>query len=397
MEPSLPRFQAAYLLHFAYLGLRILLWPVFLTGHLGFNQAVTGALMTCMVVSAVAGGWLQARYADSTGRRRVVQRGASAGLVAACAGWLLVEDPAPAFLLAALHGLLAGGHIPLLDATLVDHLGDLRHRYGHVRVFGTLGFVGGAVLLSHLRESDPLLIPAGMALAAAGYHALTWILPDTQASRRRPGSDLRRPLLHLPLVVLLAGVVLHATAFGIFESFQGIHFAQHLGLPPGELSALFAAAYLPEILLFVVVPRLLARFRAHALLLVAVAGSAVRWFALAGVTSFPLLIPLQALHVMTFGLWYAANMQLVGTLVPAERRTSGQALLSMSFAGGMACGAQAGGLLRHHAGPAASFLVAGFLGLGALGLLGAFKRRLREAGAPGPGRGPGPGGLRPSP
>ena len=70
------------------------------------------------------------------------------------------------------------------------------------------------------------------------------------------------------------------------------------------------------------------------------------------------LIALQALHGMTFGMFWSAGIALVAETVPPELRATGQALLVMAINAGGAVGNLAVGHFYDTVGPSALFGVA---------------------------------------
>jgi len=70
------------------------------------------------------------------------------------------------------------------------------------------------------------------------------------------------------------------------------------------------------------------------------------------------LIALQALHGMTFGMFWSAGIALVAATVPPKLRATGQALLVMAINVGGAAGNLAVGRLYDSAGPSTLFALA---------------------------------------
>lgn len=109
---------------------------------------------------------------------------------------------------------------------------------------------------------------------------------------------------------------------------------------------------------------------------------ALRWFLMAGAASAMQVIFIQMLHCVTFGGFYYIGTQLTVLLVPAELRSSGQAVYALTWGGlsGMAAGF-IGGLMFEQSGAQAMYFICGALSvLGIIGfsLLYAFVRRLQE-------------------
>lgn len=139
-----------------------------------------------------------------------------------------------------------------------------------------------------------------------------------------------------------------------------------------------------EIPIFLLLDRYLKRnIRSMLLCLVVISCLfALRWFLMAGAASAMQVIFIQMLHCVTFGGFYYIGTQLTVLLVPAELRSSGQAVYALTWGGlsGMAAGF-IGGLMFEQSGAQSMYFICGALSvLGIIGfsLLYAFVRRLQE-------------------
>ncbi|HVV48655.1 MAG TPA: MFS transporter, partial [Polyangia bacterium] len=157
-------------------------------------------------------------------------------------------------------------------------------------------------------------------------------------------------------LLLIAGA-LHWACMAPYNVFFGV-FLRDLGLPPLDWGFAFAVGVTAEMLVLLAFHRIHARVRLDTLLAAAFLASALRWLGNATLQSPAALIALQALHGMTFGMFWSAGIALVAATVPPELRATGQALLVMSINVGGALGNFAVGRLYDTAGPAFLFAVA---------------------------------------
>ena len=126
-----------------------------------------------------------------------------------------------------------------------------------------------------------------------------------------------------------------------------------------------------EVVFLFAAPRLLERFAPRNLAAFALGATCLRWLGMAAFDEPLVVVPLQLIHGLSFGLWYAAGLHFLGTLVPSHLRTSGQGLFSIAFTSGFGAGGLLAGALRQSQGPAVSFVVsAGICGLALVILLG---------------------------
>ena len=135
-----------------------------------------------------------------------------------------------------------------------------------------------------------------------------------------------------------------------------------------------------EVFVLMMFHRLQVRFRLQTLLAAAFAVSAARWLAIAGRPRAGALIALQALHGMTFGMFWSAAIALVAADVPASLRATGQALLVIAINLGGAVGNAIAGRVYDAYGSRLLFLLAAIGELAPLAVVLAARRRLRDPG-----------------
>lgn len=377
-DHNLTPFALAYFGLFAYMGAAGP-WLTTYQRDLGFDQATSGKLMAAFTLSAIIGGWLAARRADARRERRRLQRALSivAALAALC--WLIVDDPGMALVILIVQGACIGPQIPMLDGATIDALGSERRRYGRVRVWGSVAWGLGTLIIGAVREFDPTamaIIPWSMAGWLIVFHVVTWRLADTQSPARceSPRLDLGAACRSVPFVALLLASLLHGFAFSNYEYFSARTF-EDLGVSPLGVSGILLVGIAFESLVFWVAPRLLARWSALTLASVALLATAGRWWITPHISSVSGFAMLQPTHAFTFALWYTAAMHLVARLVDDEVRTTGQTLQFMSFAIGMAIGVAVGGAIREEHGIATAFQQAAIVDVLAVVVLLAAARR----------------------
>jgi PPP family 3-phenylpropionic acid transporter len=142
-----------------------------------------------------------------------------------------------------------------------------------------------------------------------------------------------------------------------YNVFFGV-FLRDLGLEPLWWGVAYAIGVTAEMLVLLTFHRMHARFSLDTLLAAAFVASALRWVGNAVLRAPAALIALQALHGMTFGMFWSAGIALVAATVPPKLRATGQALLVMAINVGGAVGNLAVGRLYDSAGPATLFALA---------------------------------------
>ena len=172
--------------------------------------------------------------------------------------------------------------------------------------------VGRLLTLRGGRPAD-LLVPAVVVVCVVGYALVARGVPATPRHGDRPAPREMLALLRdRRLWVLLGPAALHWAACAPYHVFFGV-LVRDLGLPDDVTSAGMAIGVVAEILALLAFPRLERRFPLRALLAVAMLGSALRWALLSRATQPAVVAGLQAMHGLTFGLfWGSAMRALVG-------------------------------------------------------------------------------------
>jgi PPP family 3-phenylpropionic acid transporter len=214
--------------------------------------------------------------------------------------------------------------------------------YGRLRLWGSIGFVVAAVavgaLLSAAGGTPNRIVPAAMWLALGGaFVAATRLHGAGEPAARPRAADVRALLRDPRLRLLLAIAALHWICLAPYNVYFGV-FLSDLGLQPLSWALAYSTGVVTEVFVLMTFHHVQARYRLSTLLAVAFGASAARWLAIGVVRAPWALITLQALHGLTFGMFWSAAIALVGSTVPPSLRATGQALLIMSINLGGAIG-----------------------------------------------------------
>jgi PPP family 3-phenylpropionic acid transporter len=116
-------------------------------------------------------------------------------------------------------------------------------------------------------------------------------------------------------------------------------FVRDLGLGAGVTGIGSALGVVAEIAVMLAFPRLEARVPLRGLFAIAFVASAVRWALTSAATGAAAVAGLQALHGLTFGMFWGAATRALADVVPARLRATGQAVFTaVVFGGGNAAG-----------------------------------------------------------
>ena len=252
-----------------------------------------------------------------------------------------------------------GGALPLLDTLSIQGVGA--DRFGQVRLWGSAGFLCLALVGSGIGYWGDYEVLAQAARGLlVGFGALAavcaWMLPrDTTAAPELPDAldaparGIWRMMAAPSFALLMAVACLHWASQAPFNMFIVALFEQK-GMPAWAPGLSVAAGVGCELLIMARAQVFLRRFKGHHLIALACAVGAIRWGLSAWTTDVWVLIGLQMLHGISFGLFFAALISLVHRNVPKKLQAQAQAALYLiMFALGSLIGNACAGVgIDHH-------------------------------------------------
>jgi PPP family 3-phenylpropionic acid transporter len=383
------RLRALYFLYYGNVGTVLPFFAVYLQG-LGFTGKQIGVIQmlpSFPLAPLVAVAW--ATYADHRSTPQRALRLATGWVALAVLLLPLARTPAQVAAVVVLMALGDRAVVPLTDSVTIEWCRKSPGvSYARIRLFGSLGFIALTLAVGRLltvrggRPAD-LLVPATAVLCVVGYAIVARRVPATPRHSDRPAPRAMLAVLgDRRLWALLGPAALHWAACAPYHVFFGV-LVRDLGLPDDVTSAGMAVGVVAEIGALLAFPRLERRVPLRVLLAVAFAGSAVRWTLLARASDPLVVAGLQALHGLTFGLFWGSAMRALADLVPPQLRATGQAVFTgVVFGGANAVGYALSGVGYDRLGGAGPlFAWAAAVEVGAMALLVAGGRRERQAAA----------------
>lgn len=321
--------------------------------ELGLSGKQIGGLTALMPLVTVVATPFWGAIADISKRYKALLLALVAGCVVAA--FLLSTTTLYALLLfyVALFAFTSGPVMPLIDSSVLTNLGERRQDYGKLRLWGTIGFGVVSPIAALLTERYNLHLAFYMyMLFLSVVFALIIFFPIQRASLRKPlGTDLfefrNRAWVMFLITIFIGGVGL---------SVSGNYFLLHmnnLGLPVG-FSLTFAT--LGEVPFMLFGYRLLQRYQAKTLLLVALFALGLRLVGYSLATDTWHFLGIQLLHGPTFALMWIAGISYADALSPGHLKATGQSLFSTTLSGlGGTVGAFVGGFLYDEVGLVTTF------------------------------------------
>jgi PPP family 3-phenylpropionic acid transporter len=378
-------FGALWVCYYASIGLFNPYSPLWLS-HLGYSTLAIGAFASLQswtrVVAPYGWGWL----ADHGGRRVALLRLAAllSALAAAALWWVRDAGAWPLALVVAALFLANGAVTPIGEALLLKHLHDGdgldARRYGRVRMWGSIGFIGsvlafGAVLQRTGIRALPLFTFALFALLALAAWRLPGATePATHAAQPRVSvwPVLRQPEVRWFFAGLMLTVLAHTALYAFFSLYL-----DRLGHGKPVVGMLWGVSVAAEILFFALAGRHFARIGEYRWLVLAALVSAARFALTAALgDEMVVLVLVQLTHALTFAAQHMACTSLIARFFPDRLRARGSALYTtLGYGVPGVVGGLAGGLLSERFGLAAVFWAASLAALASAGCCAMAGRR----------------------
>jgi PPP family 3-phenylpropionic acid transporter len=350
---SLPvrRLSLLYAAIFFDLGIYLPFFPIWLNAR-SLTTTEIGVVLAAPLLVRIVANPVVTTIADRRSSINYTLRFCSIAVVLFTALLGAADGFLPILILAALTGLVQGPVIALTDTFTWSKIQawhgrlDQEHRYGRIRLWGSVGFILANLvtgqLLFHLPASSLIwLIVAAATVAAGAALSLTGL-----RSANAPGSvaDGGTILDYRLMASIIVGASAVQASHAMYYAFSSLHWAEK-GMSSMMIGALWAGSVVSEVAFFGFAARISGLLRGPLAMLVLGAGaSAIRWSAMALDPPIGVLILLQVGHGLTFGATQLGSMVAISHFTPFGMRGRAQGWLAAGWAGLMAtltalCGA----------------------------------------------------------
>ncbi len=251
--------------------------------------------------------------------------------------------------------------LPLAESLTLAHLATTNGHYSRIRMWGSLGFIVAAVVLGYLIDIAGIASLLWFLLAVQLLLlVLTYTLPEAQVAPHEHDHFSIWQVIRQPNVIaLLVGCSLMVTAHGVLYNFYSIYLSEH-GYSKGTIGLLWSVGVICEIAIFMLMPKIMARFTLKRIMLVSLLLAVIR-FSMIGmaIDQLWLIVLAQTLHAATFGSFHAASVEVVAQFFKGRHQAKGQAIYnSVAYGVGGTIGGVAGGYALQFLGGQLTFLLA---------------------------------------
>jgi PPP family 3-phenylpropionic acid transporter len=282
------------------------------------------------------------------------------------------------FLVALAFALFRSPMLLMADVVAIERAPKLGTTYGRIRLWGSLGFLGAALLGSlwvDPRASLPLPVACSAALAA-GFATSLALPRRAEMPRRGDRRGIVRLLAEEDFRLLLIAAFLGQCGHVAYDMCFTLHLLD-LGVPRLLVGFAWAIGTGAEAILMGWSAPAFRSFRAPRLLAIALAGAATRWVLLSFVQSSTTLLLLQPLHALSFGLVWLSAVSYTSQRFSSHSLATAQGLLVTAVGAGSIVGMLLWGSLYARAGGTGVFAGAACFAVVASAFAIALDRKVR--------------------
>ena len=251
--------------------------------------------------------------------------------------------------------------LPQVEVTTLNHLGKNDHRYGHVRVWGSIGFIVSSLMVGHALDTYPSSLVLSVVLSCLlGIFIFTLFIPDAGRPVHTDRGGIIRYILQYPELMSFLGVCfLLQASHAPYYTFYTLYLSD-FGYSKTVIGILWALGVLSEVMLFLTKHRFLKPLRFRSLLVISCVITSLRWLMIGMFPeSLVLLVLAQILHAISFGLFHGVAVSMIHRYFTGRHQHRGMALYgSVSFGAGGAVGSLVSGYMMGWFGAGVTFAVA---------------------------------------
>lgn len=310
-------------------GIALLYLPAMLHDH-GMTDVEIGIIVSIPFLVRMIGMPIGAWLADRVSDRAIVMIGSAAVSLAMAVALLFAQSFWPIVLFYGIQSLFYAPFVPIAEAILVSGVRRWGFDYGFLRLWGSVAFVVATLLGGWLLDlfGGAMVIPAmtfffGIATLVA---IIAPRLGRAQPAAKPVGgvaSPRRSPFWQADFLLIIIGAAIVQGSHGLLFGFATNYWIGH-GVSGLEISFLWTAGVVAEILLFFLSGRYLANVTSLNLVLFGCGVAVVRW------ALFPLLdgfwphLLLQATHAFTFAIIHVGIQRILMNRIGEDRGASAQ-------------------------------------------------------------------------
>jgi len=329
----------------------------------GLTGGQIGLLAAISPIISFFGAPLWTGAADASHRHKLVAMLSIVGVVIVAFIFPSVASFGGLLLMISLYAFLGSPTGSLVDSAVLTLLGDRKERYGRIRLWGTIGY--GVVA----PFAGTLIGRLGLKWAFWGYAILmlAGLLVITRIPFRQSHSNgsfrggMRILFANQPWMLFLVMVFIAGIGMATINNYLFVYM-QSLGASKTLMGIALTVSTISEVPAMFFSDRLLRRFGARGMLVIAMTTIGLRLICYSLTTQPWVVLVIQLVHGLTFAAIYTAGVHYADQIAPPGMKATTQGMFSGTLMGfGSATGGLLGGILMDHFSPGGMYAFAGTL------------------------------------
>ncbi len=366
--------------YFLYYGAISILFPFLALFYQsqGLTGSQIGLLAAISPIISFFGAPLWTGAADASHRHKLVAMLSITGVVIITFIFPGIASFGGLLLMISLYAFFGAPTGSLVDAAVLTMLGNRKERYGRIRLWGTIGYGIVAPFAGNL------IGRLGLKWAFWGYAILMLggLLVITQIPFRQSHSNgsfrggLRVLFANQSWMLFLVMVFIAGIGMATINNYLFVYM-QSLGASKTLMGFALTVSTISEIPAMFFSDRLLRRFGARGMLVIAMTTIGLRLLCYSLTTQPWVVLVIQLVHGLTFAAIYTAGVHYADQIAPPGMKSTTQGMFSGTLMGfGSAAGGLLGGLLLDQFSPGGMYAFSGTLVLVGLIVFLVVERRL---------------------
>jgi PPP family 3-phenylpropionic acid transporter len=329
----------------------------------GLTGAQIGLLAAISPIISFFGAPLWTGAADASHRHKLVTMLSILGVVGICLIIPGIASFGGLLLMISLFAFFGAPTASLVDSAVLTMLGDRKERFGRIRLWGTIGYGVIAPFAGNLIGRLGLKWAFwGYAILMLGGFLIVTQIPFSQS--RSNGSfrgGMRVLFANRPWMLFLVMVFIAGIGNATINNYLFVYM-QSLGASNTLMGFALTVSTLSEIPAMFFSDRLLRRFGARGMLIIAMTTIGLRLICYSLTTQPWVVLVIQLCHGLTFAAIYTAGVHFADQVAPPGMKATTQGMFSGTLMGfGSAAGGLLGGILLDRFSPGGMYGIIGTL------------------------------------
>lgn len=310
-------------------GIGLLYFPVYLE-DLKMSDIEIGIIVSIPFLVRMIGMPLGAFLADRVSDRAIILIWSAVVSFITTVMMFFTHSFWPVVFFYSIQSLFYAPYVPIAEALLVTGVRRWAFDYGYLRMWGSIAFVfstlaggwlldlyGGSMVLPSMAFFFTLTILVAVFAPRLGRPA------PVEAGQTANTLGDKSPFWRLDFLLVIIGAALVQGSHGMLFGFATNYWTAH-GISGLQISFLWTAGVVAEIMLFFISGRYLARFSIWSLILFGSLVAVARWSLFPMIDGFWPHLALQSMHAFTFAIIHVGIQRFMMSRVGDERGASAQ-------------------------------------------------------------------------